>query len=68
MDTLGFLQRVLPSEGYYVSIVVNPDGRKQGFSDCEELATLVQDWTEQVTTHTLLYLLFVQRKTESKRM
>ena len=40
MDTLGFLQRVLPSEGYYVSIVVNPDGRKQGFfQTVEELAT-----------------------------
>ena len=40
MDTLGFLQRVLPSEGYYVSIVVNPDGRKQGFfQTIEELAT-----------------------------
>ena len=40
MDTLGVLKRVLPSEGYYVSIVVNPDGRKQGFfQTVEELAT-----------------------------
>ena len=40
MDTLEFLKRVLPSDGYYVSIVVNPDGRKQGyFQTVEELAT-----------------------------
>ena len=40
MDTLEFLRRVLPSDGYYVSIVVNPDGRKQGyFQTVEELAT-----------------------------
>tara|TARA_Y100000593_G_scaffold18913_2_gene37686 strand:+ start:7034 stop:9871 length:2838 start_codon:yes stop_codon:yes gene_type:complete len=39
MDTIEFLKRVLPSEGYYVSIVINPSGRQQGFfQSIEELA------------------------------
>lgn len=39
MDTLNFLQRVLPSEGFFVTTVINPDGNKQGFfSTVEELA------------------------------
>lgn len=42
MDTLEFLQRVLPSEGFYVTTVINPDGTKQGFfSTVEELAASV---------------------------
>jgi hypothetical protein len=39
MDTLNFLQRVLPSTGFYVTTVINPDGRRQGFfSTVEDLA------------------------------
>ena len=42
MDTLSFLQRVLPSEGFFVTTVINPDGNKQGFfSTVEELAKTV---------------------------
>jgi hypothetical protein len=42
MDTLNFLQRVLPSEGFFVTTVINPDGNKQGFfSTVEELAKAV---------------------------
>jgi hypothetical protein len=42
MDTLKFLQRVLPSEGFFVTTVINPDGNRQGFfSTVEELATAV---------------------------
>ena len=42
MDTLNFLQRVLPSAGFYVTTVINPDGRRQGFfSTVEELAKAV---------------------------
>jgi hypothetical protein len=42
MDTLNFLQRVLPSEGFFVTTVINPDGNKQGFfSTVEELANAV---------------------------
>lgn len=42
MDTLNFLQRVLPSEGFYVTTVINPDGRRQGFfATIEELAKAV---------------------------
>jgi hypothetical protein len=42
MDTLNFLQRVLPSEGFYVTTVINPDGRRQGFfATIEELAQAV---------------------------
>lgn len=42
MDTLGFLQRVLPSAGFYVTTVINPDGRRQGFfATVEELAKAV---------------------------
>jgi hypothetical protein len=42
MDTLNFLQRVLPLEGLYVATVINPDGNKQGFfSSVEELAKAV---------------------------
>lgn len=29
MDTIEFLGRVLPDEGYYVATVINPDGRRQ---------------------------------------
>ena len=39
MNTLEFLKRVLPTEGFYVTTVINQDGRKQGFFDSvEELA------------------------------
>lgn len=42
MDTLNFLQRVLPSEGYFVTTTINPDGTRQGFfSTVEELAKAV---------------------------
>lgn len=42
MDTLNFLQRVLPSEGFFVTTVINVDGNKQGFfSTVEELAKAV---------------------------
>lgn len=42
MDTLNFLQRVLPSTGFYVTTVINPDGNRQGFfSTVEELAKSV---------------------------
>jgi len=42
MDTLKFLQRVLPSAGLYVTTVINPDGRKQGFfATIDELAKAV---------------------------
>lgn len=42
MNTLEFLQRVLPNEGLYVTTVINPDGRKQGFfNTVEELAKAV---------------------------
>jgi hypothetical protein len=39
MNTLEFLKRVLPTKGFYVTTVINQDGRKQGFFDSvEELA------------------------------
>ena len=39
MNTLEFLKRVLPIEGFYVTTVINQDGRKQGFFESvEELA------------------------------
>ena len=42
MNTLEFLQRVLPTEGYYVTTVINPDGRRQGFFETvEQLAKAV---------------------------
>lgn len=42
MNTLEFLQRVLPSAGFYVTTVINPDGRRQGFfSAVDELAKAV---------------------------
>lgn len=42
MDTLNFLQRVLPSTGFYVTTVINPDGRKQGFfATVEELTKAI---------------------------
>lgn len=42
MDTLNFLQRVLPSAGFYVTTVINPDGRRQGFfATVDELAKAV---------------------------
>lgn len=42
MNTLDFLQRVLPSAGFYVTTVINPDGRRQGFfHTVEELANAI---------------------------
>jgi hypothetical protein len=42
MDTLSFLQRVLPTEGFFVTTVINTDGRKQGFfSSVDDLAKAV---------------------------
>jgi hypothetical protein len=43
MNTLEFLQRVLPDQGFYVTTVINPDGRQQGFFDTvEELAKICE--------------------------
>ena len=43
MDTLEFLKRVLPIEGFYVTTVINKDGRRQGFFDSvEELAQVCE--------------------------
>jgi len=36
MNTLEFLQRVLPSKGFYVTTVINKDGNRQGFFDSVE--------------------------------
>jgi hypothetical protein len=43
MDTLSFLQRVLPSEGFYVTTVINKDAKpRQGyFSTVDDLAKAV---------------------------
>jgi len=43
MDTLSFLQRVLPSEGFYVTTVINADAKpRQGyFSTVDDLAKAV---------------------------
>ena len=41
MNTLEFLQRVLPNQGFYVTTVINKDGRRQGFFDSiDELANV----------------------------
>jgi hypothetical protein len=43
MNTLEFLQRVLPEEGYYVTTVINTNGRQQGFfQSVEELAKICE--------------------------
>jgi hypothetical protein len=40
---LEFLQQVLPDEGFYVTTVINPDGRRQGFfKSVEELAKVCE--------------------------
>jgi hypothetical protein len=42
MDTLEFLQRVLPSTGFYVTTVINDGARQQGsFDTVEQLAKVV---------------------------
>lgn len=42
MDTLTFLQRVLPTEGLYVTTIINPDGNRQGFfTTVDDLAKAV---------------------------
>lgn len=42
MNTLNFLQRVLPSEGFFVTTVINADGNRQGFfSSVDDLAKAV---------------------------
>lgn len=42
MNTLSFLQRVLPTTGFYATTVINPDGRRQGFfATVDELAKAV---------------------------
>lgn len=49
MNTLEFLQRVLPAEGIYVSTIINPDGATQQgyFSTIEELAASVKSTDER---------------------
>jgi hypothetical protein len=43
MNMLEFLQQVLPDEGFYVTTVINPDGRRQGFfKSVEELAKVCE--------------------------
>lgn len=42
MDTLSFLQKVLPPTGFYAAVVINPNKRQQGFfSTLEDLARVV---------------------------
>jgi len=43
MNTLDFLQRVLPTSGVYVTTVINPDGRRQGYF------TTIADLTDAIT-------------------
>jgi hypothetical protein len=48
MDTLNFLQRVLPSEGHYCALVINPDGRRQGFfKTVDELAKAIKSLNDR---------------------
>lgn len=48
MDTLSFLRRVLPSQGHYCTLVINPDGRRQGFfSTIEELAQAIKSRSDR---------------------
>jgi hypothetical protein len=49
MNTLNFLQRVLPSEGIYVATTIEKDGRTQQgyFSTVEDLATAVAHLSER---------------------
>ena len=43
MNMLEFFQQVLPTEGFYVTTVINTDGRKQGFfKSVDELATVCE--------------------------
>ena len=43
MNMLEFLQQVLPAEGFYVTTVINPDGRRQGFfKSVDELAQVCE--------------------------
>ena len=40
---LEFFQQVLPKEGFYVTTVINTDGRRQGFfNSVDELATVCE--------------------------
>ena len=43
MNMLEFFQQILPEKGFYVTTVINRDGRSQGFfKSVEELATVCE--------------------------
>lgn len=63
MDTLSFLQRVLPSTGFYVTTVINPDGRRQGFfATVEDLAKAVVGLDQRGNNTYFAVSAFIEKK------
>ena len=52
MNTLEFLQRVLPTEGFYVTTVINEDGNRQGFYKTVKELSKVSESLGGVTSYT----------------
>ena len=67
MNTLEFLQRVLPSEGFYVTTVINPDGRKQGFFDTVDELAKVCIRLDQTQNNTYFAISAFQQKGNRKQ-
>ena len=67
MNTLEFLQRVLPSEGFYVTTVINPDGRKQGFFDTVDELAKVCIRLDQTNNNTYFAISAFQQKGNRKQ-
>jgi hypothetical protein len=68
MDTLNFLQRVLPSAGIYVTAIINNDGsRRQGyFETVEELAKAVEQ-LDQANNNTYFAIASFMQKGNRKQ-
>jgi hypothetical protein len=64
---LEFLQQVLPAEGFYVTTVINPDGRRQGFfKSVDELAQVCERLDKTNNNTYFAISAFKQRVTGNK--
>jgi len=67
MNTLEFLQRVLPSEGFYVTTVINPDGRRQGFFESVDELAKVCTRLDQTNNNTYFAISAFKQKGNRKQ-
>ena len=67
MNMLEFFQQVLPTEGFYVTTVINPDGRRQGFFKSVEELAQVCDRLDKTNNNTYFAISAFKQKGNRKQ-